>query len=180
MRRVSKARKFVSHARQFVLDHPVITMFLAVVAVLGFIPVFLFFSIVSGSFVVIFVTALTVFQGVVVVCLVPLLTVLVPILMIGGTVAVFVYIAYRSAVRALQIINSIIKAVLPTRFLSKPVGCGGYQVKPHGMPQEYNRHTKAEEYYDRHDSFPTDEEPFEEELSSNSFPERFDSSPSWF
>ena len=167
-RRVTQAREFVSQAKEFILNHPVISIFFALVAVLGFIPVFLFLSIVSGSFVVIFVTALTVFQGVVVVSLVPLLTVLVPILMIGGTAAVFAYIAYCTVAKILRIVKRIIRKiaskvwdpdVLPSRINGKPVRFRSYKVKPRDVPQGYDR---------RYEEIPTDEEPFEEELFHSS------------
>ncbi|KAL9972154.1 hypothetical protein ACROYT_G018409 [Oculina patagonica] len=168
MRRASQAREFARQATEFIRNHPVIGVFLAVVAVLGFIPILAFTSIVSGSFLVIFVTALTVFQGVVVVSLVPFLAVLVPILMIGGTAAVFGYIVYRSVVKVLQIIKQTIKAInsgpkemanhtLPSRINGKPIRFRSYKVKPPAIPYTFP---------------PNDEEPFEEEL--------FYSSPNWF
>ena len=167
-RRVTQAREFGGQAKEFIFNHPMISMFLAVVAVLGFIPVFLFLSIVSGSFVVIFVTALTVFQGVVVVSMVPLLTVLVPILMIGGTAAAFAYIAYCTAAKILRIVKRIFRKitnkvwapdVLPLRINGKPVRFRSYKVRPRDTSQEYDR---------RYEEFPTDEEPFEEELLHSS------------
>ncbi|XP_078371707.1 uncharacterized protein LOC144655342 [Oculina patagonica] len=168
MRRVSQAREFVTQALALIRNHPVIGVFLAVVAVLGFIPILAFLSIVSGSFVVIFVTALTVFQGVVVVSLVPFLAVLVPILMIGGTAAIFIYTVYRSVVKILQIIKRTIKRIhrgpkemanhtLPSRINGKPIRFRSYKVKPPAIPYAFP---------------PNDEEPFEEEL--------FYSSPNWF
>ncbi|XP_078371700.1 uncharacterized protein LOC144655337 [Oculina patagonica] len=168
MRRVSQAREFVTQALAFIRNHPVIGVFLAVVAVLGFIPILAFFSIVSGSFVVIFVTALAMFQGVVVVSLAPFLTVLVPILMIGGTAAIFIYTVYRSVVKVLQIIERIIKRIhrgpkemanptLPSRINGKPIRFRSYKVKPPAIPHTFP---------------PNDEEPFEEEL--------YYSSPNWF
>ncbi|XP_078371610.1 uncharacterized protein LOC144655267 [Oculina patagonica] len=171
MRRVSQAREFVTKAKKFSVNHPVIAMFLAVVAVLGFIPILASFSIVSGSFVVIFVTAFTVFQGVVVVSLVPFLAVLVPILMIGGTAAIFAYLAYRSVMKILRIIKrismrlkEILSSMVPSQIRGKPVRFRGYKGKSHAIPQKSHR---------RYEAFPsTDEEPFEEEL--------FNSSPDWF
>ncbi|XP_078371701.1 uncharacterized protein LOC144655338 [Oculina patagonica] len=168
MCRVSQAREFVTQALAFTRRHPVIGVFLVVVAVLGFIPILAFLSIVSGSFVVIFVTALTVFQGVVVVSLLPFLAVLVPILMIGGTAAVFIYTVYRSVVKILQIIKRIIERIhrgpkemanhtLPSRINGKPIRFRSYKVKPPAIPYAFP---------------PNDEEPFEEEL--------FYSSPNWF
>ncbi|XP_078368251.1 uncharacterized protein LOC144652093 [Oculina patagonica] len=168
MRRARQARKFVRQALAFISNHPVIGIFLAVVAVLGFIPIFAFLSIVSGSFVVIFVTALTIFQSVVVVSLVPFLAVLVPILMIGGTVAVFVYTVYCSVVRILQIIERTIKRILsgpkemanhtlPSQINGKPIRFRSYKVKPNAIPPTFP---------------PNDEVPFEEEL--------FYRSPNWF
>ncbi|KAL9972147.1 hypothetical protein ACROYT_G018400 [Oculina patagonica] len=168
MRRASQAREFFRLATEFICKHPVIGVFLAVVAVLGFIPILAFFSIVSGSFAVIFVTAFTVFQGVVVVSLVPFLAFLVPILMIGGTAAIFIYTVYRSVVKILQIIKRIIKPIhrgpkemanhtLPSRINGKPIRFRSYKVKPPAIPYAFP---------------PNDEEPFEEEL--------YYSSPNWF
>ncbi|KAL9972127.1 hypothetical protein ACROYT_G018378 [Oculina patagonica] len=168
MRRASQAGEIVRQAMEFIHNHPVIGVFLAVVAVLGFIPILAFLTIVSGSFVIIFVTALTMFQGVVVISLAPFLTVLVPILMIGGTAAVFTYTVYRSFVKILQIIKRVIKRIhrgpkeianhtLPSRINGKPIRFRSYKVKPPAIPYAFP---------------PNDEEPFEEEL--------FYSSPNWF
>ena len=162
MRQVSEASELVSEATEFCRNHPVIGLFLAVVAVFGFFPILAFLAIVCGSFVVIFVTAFTVFQGVVVVSLMPLLAVLVPIVMIGGTAAIFVYIAYRSVANILHTIKRIINAALPSQVVAKPMRFRGYKVKPH----------TSQQFHYPHDAFTTDEEPFEEELFHSS-PNRF-------
>ena len=162
MRRVRQALELVRQSREFSVSHPVIAMFLAVVAVFGFLPILAFLSIVSGSFVVIFMTAFTVFQGVIVISLMPLLTVLVPILMIGGAAAVFTYTAYLTVVKTLQIIKrttrrlkEMVQSKVPSRFRGKPVRFVGYKMKPR-TSQQFHHHF---------DAFPpNDEEPFEEEL----------------
>ena len=171
MRQVSEARQLVRQAMEFCRSHPVIGLFLAIVAVFGFFPILAFLAIVCGSFVVIFITALTVFQGIVVVSLMPLLAVLVPVLMIGGTAAVFAYIAYRSVVKIQRIIKRIIgrlkemvNSKIPSRIHGKPVRFRSYKVKSHAIPQEFHH---------RYETFPpNDEEPFEEELLHSS-PDRF-------
>lgn len=86
-------------AKEFSHSHPVIAMFLAIVFGFGFLPVIVFLSFVFGSFLVISFTALTVFEGVLVVSLVPFFNVLVPILMIGSTATVFVCHTYCCVVK---------------------------------------------------------------------------------
>ena len=105
--RVKNAKCQVLVARDYADRHPVIALFLAVVAVLGFLPIVVFLAFASGSLVVILGTALSVFLGVIFVSLVPLLTVLIPILMIGGITGVFIYFAYRSVVKMLEVIERL-------------------------------------------------------------------------
>lgn len=129
-------------AKEFSHSHPVIAMFLAIVFGFGFLPVIVFLSFVFGSFVVIFFTALTVFQGVLVVSLVPFLTVAVPILMFGGVVAVFVYIAYCCVVKIRRIIKrfkEMFQSKLPSRINGKRIRFVGHKVKTHATQQlNYN------------------------------------------
>ena len=110
----------IREGKDFADRHPVVALFLAVVAVLGFLPIFVFLAFVSGYLVVILLTALAVFLGVAFVSLVPFLTVLIPILMIGGIAAVFIYFAYRSVVKMLQVIARLKDMVMS--LLSKIVG----------------------------------------------------------
>ena len=116
----------IAKAKDFADRHPVVALFLAVVAVLGFLPIFGFLAFVSGSLVVILLTALAVFLGVIFVSLVPFLTVLIPILMFGGIAAVFIYFAYRSVVKMLQVIARLKDMVmsLPSKIVGVSFGFG--------------------------------------------------------
>ena len=155
---VKNAKCQVLVARDYADRHPVIALFLAVVAVLGFLPIFVFLAFVSGSLVVIVGTALSVFVGLIFVSLVPLLTVLIPILMIGGIAGVFIYFLYRSVVKMLQVIERLKDTVMS--LLSKIVGVSfGF-----GCDREVKQ--PAPSVVDRNeDVVPTaDEEYFDEEF----------------
>lgn len=126
-------------AEEFSYSHPVIAMFLAFVFGLGIFPVSVFVSFVFGSFVVIFFTALTVFAGVLVISLVPFLAVVVPILMFGGVLAVFVYIAHSCVIKIRRIIkpfNGLSQSKLPSRINGKRIRFAGHRVKPHAPQLE--------------------------------------------
>ena len=148
-------------AKEFSHSHPVIAMFLAFVFGFGFFPVIVFLSFVFGSFVVIFFTALTIFEGVLVLSLVPFLAVVPIILMSGGVVAGFVYIAYCCVVKIRRIIKrlkEIFKCRLPSRINGKRIKFAGHRIKPQ-TSQQLN--------YD--DAFPpSEEETFVDELFNNS------------
>ena len=144
-------------AKEFSHAYPVIAIFLAIVFGFGLFPVIIFVSFVLGSFVVIFFTALTVFEGVLVISLVPFLAVVAPILMFGGVVAVFVYIAYCGVVKTRRIIKRLkemFKCRLPSRINGKRIKFSGHRVKLHVSQQlNYN------------DLFPpSEEESFVDEL----------------
>ena len=127
----------IGKARHFADRHPVVALFLAVVAVLGFLPIFVFLAFVSGSLVIILLTGLSVFLGVIFVSLVPFLTVLIPILMIGGIAAVFIYFAYRSVVKMLQVIERLKAMVmsLPSKIVGVSFGFGrDSEVKQPALP----------------------------------------------
>ncbi|KAJ7325685.1 hypothetical protein OS493_029111 [Desmophyllum pertusum] len=106
-------------ARTFSKKYPVMSTFLAIFFAISFFPIFVVLTFISGSFVVILFTAITVFAGVFVASLVPFLTVLLPVLILGGMVAVFGYLAYCSVVRVLQIIHRLTDMMmfLATQFI---------------------------------------------------------------
>ncbi|KAJ7325674.1 hypothetical protein OS493_029098 [Desmophyllum pertusum] len=99
-------------AKKFSQNYPVISLVLAFTFAISFFPIFAFMAFISGSFVVILFTALTIFGGVFVASLVPFLTVLFPILILGGTAAVILYFTYCTVVRVLQIIHRLTDMVM--------------------------------------------------------------------
>lgn len=147
-----------TQAKEFSHSHPVIAIFLAVVFGFGFLPIIVFLSFVFGSFVVIFFTALTVFEGVLVISLVPFLTVAVPILMFGGVAAVFIYIAYCCVVTIRRIVKQLkemFKSRLPSRIHGKRIRFVGHRVNPQQLNCNF--------------AFPpSEQETFEDELSNSS------------
>ena len=146
-----QAMRRYRQAEEFSHSHPVIAIFLAFVFGLGFFPVIVFVSFVFGSFVFIFLTALTVFAGVLVVSLVPFLAVVVPILMLGGVLAVFVYIAHCCVVKIRRIItpfNRLAQSKLPSRINGKRIRFAGHRVKPHA-PQLEQEEALVDELFNR-------------------------------
>ena len=143
--------------KEFSHSYPVIAMFLAIVFGFGFLPVIVFILFVFGSFVVIFFTALTVFGGVLLISLVPLLAVVVPILMFGSVLAVFVYIAYCCIEKTGLIIKrfkGLFQFKLPPRIKGKRIGFAGHRVKPLTPQQRKEEETFVDELLNRsHDCF---------------------------
>ena len=145
-------------AKEFSQSHPVIAMFLAIVLGFGFLPVIIFLSFIFGSFVVIFFTALTVFEGVLVISLLPFVAVTVPIMMFGGVAAVFVYLAYCCVVRIRRNIKrykEMFQSRLPSRIHGKRIRFVGHRLNP----QQVNCNSTFS---------PSEQETFEEELSNSS------------
>ena len=140
-------------AKELSHSHPVIAMFLAVVFGFGFLPVVVCASFVFSSFVVIFFTALTVFGGVLVISLVPFLTVVVPILMFGGVLAVFGYIAYCGVVKIRPItkpIEGLLQSKLPSRINGKKIRFARRRVKPHAAAHQLKEEeTFVDELFNR-------------------------------
>ena len=134
--------------KEFCHSYPVIAMFLAIVFCFGFLPLIVFVSFVFGSFVVIFFTALTVFAGVLGISLVPLLAVVVPILMLGGVLAIFVYISY-CCVKKIRLVVKRFKGLFlfkpPSRIHGKRIWFAGHRVKPHTPQQRKEEGTFVDE-----------------------------------
>ena len=150
--RSCQAVRTYRQAREFSHFHPVIAMFLAIVFGLGLLPVIVFLSFVFGSFVVIFFTALTAFEGVLLISLVSLLTMAIPILMFGGVVAAFVYTGYCCVVKVRRItkrFEGMLQFWLPSRIHGKRIRFAGHRVKTHACP-------------------PSEEETFMDEMSNSS------------
>jgi len=149
-----QAVRICRQANEFSHSHPVIAMFLAIVFSFSFLPVIVFVSFVFGSFVVIVFTALTVFGGVLVICLVPLLAVSVPVLMFGGVLAVFVYNAYCCVVNIGPIIKrfnckGMVQSRLPSRIHGKRIRFAGHRVKPYAPQQLKEEETFVDELFNR-------------------------------
>ena len=134
----------IRRVKDFAERHPVIAMFLAIVLVLGFLPMFVFLTFLSVSLIVIFTTASAVFLGVILVSTIPFLSILIPILTFGGTAVVFTYFTYRSFVKILQVVPRWKKMVMSLRFGKGPPV------------------SEKVDFYE--DIVPTDEELFDEEF----------------
>ena len=146
-----------AQAKEFSQSHPEIAMLMAIIFSFGFLPVIIFLSVVFVSFVAIFFTALTVFEGILVVSLVPFLVFAVPVLMFGGMLAVFVYITYCCVMKISRIVKrfkEIFQSRLPSRILVKRIRFVGPGGKIHASQQlSYNS-----EYP------PCEQETFEDEI----------------
>ena len=150
-----------AQAKEFSQSHPEIAMLMAIIFSFGFLPVIIFLSVVFVSFVAIFFTALTVFEGILVVPLVPFLAFAVPVLMFGGMLAVFVYITHCCVMKIPRIVKrfkEIFQSRLPSRILGERNRFVGPGVKTHASQQlNYNS-----EYP------PCEQETFEDEICNSS------------
>lgn len=79
-----QAVRMLRQIKEFIVNHPVISLLLAILVSLFFLPPFLFLSFVSSSFVVVSVSALTVLWGTFVVALFSFLVVLSAALVFRG------------------------------------------------------------------------------------------------
>ena len=103
----SQAVRTLIQVKEFIQTHPLISLFLVIFIVLGFLPFIVFTAFVSSSFLLVLLSALTVFGGTFAMAFVSFLVVLFPILMFGCGVAVFVYLTYCFIVSILQIVKSL-------------------------------------------------------------------------
>ena len=100
-----QAVRMLRQVKKFIVNHPGISLFLAIQASLTFLPLLLFLTFVSSSFVVVSVSALTVLGGTFVVALFSVLVVLSPALVFGVTLAVIVYLTFCEIMKMLLIIK---------------------------------------------------------------------------
>lgn len=92
---------------QFIENHPLTSLFLTILIIFGFLPFFVILAFVSSSFVVVAVSALAVVFGTFAVALFSFLVVLIPVLVTGGIMAVFVYLTFCFVRRLLGIVKRV-------------------------------------------------------------------------
>ena len=141
-----KALRMLRQIKKSLLNHPVTSVFLAILVSLVFLPALLFLAFVSSSFVVVSVSALTVFGGTFMVTLFSFLVVLSPALAFGGILAVFVYLLLSFVMKVLQIMKRLKYKYFAAsrRFRNRrgrrrrreSVQFVGLQVGPAGFPAE--------------------------------------------
>ena len=107
-----KALRTLGRTEDFIQSHPSISLFLTIFIVLGFLPMILLAALVFSPFLVISLSAVTVFGGTFLVASFSFLVTLFPALLFGAVVGVFVYLAYRVVVNALRVIKQLKDMVL--------------------------------------------------------------------
>ncbi|XP_078366168.1 uncharacterized protein LOC144650377 [Oculina patagonica] len=129
--------------KQFIENHPLISLFLAILVIIGFLPFFVFLAFVSSSFVVVSMSALALLGGSFVVAFFSFLVVLSPLLVFGGILAVFVYLTFRFAMRILQVFKQLKYKLYVSRHSRRHPRCKesiqfvDCQVEPASFPVEY-------------------------------------------
>ena len=103
----SQVVRILRQTKEIIQTHPLNSLFLMIFIVLGFLPFIVFAAFVSSSFLLVLLSALTVFGGTFAVAFVSFLVVLFPILMFGGGVAVFVYLTHCFIVSIIQVVKSL-------------------------------------------------------------------------
>lgn len=145
-----QALHMLRQIKKILVNHPVISVFLAILVSLVFLPLLLFLSFVSSSFVVVSVSGLTVLGGTLMMALFSFFVVVFPALMFGGILAVLVYLLLCFVMKVLQIMKRLkYKYSAASRRLRnrgrrrrrrEPVQFGGLQVGPAGFPAEHEHH----------------------------------------
>lgn len=145
-----QALRMLRQIKKILVNHPVISVFLAILVSLVFLPLLLFLSFVSSSFVVVSVSGLTVLGGTLMMALFSFSVVVFPALMFGGILAVLVYLLLCFVMKVLQIMKRLkYKYSAASRRLRnrgrrrrrrEPVQFGGLQVGPAGFPAEHEHH----------------------------------------
>ena len=102
-----QAVRMLRQIKKCIVNHPVMSLFLAILVSLVFLPLLLFLTFVSSSLVVVSVSALTVLGGTCVVALFSFLVVLSPVLVFGGILAVLVYLIFCGIMKTLRIIERL-------------------------------------------------------------------------
>lgn len=145
-----QALRMLRQIKKILVNHPVISVFLAILVSLVFLPLPLFLTFVSSSFVVVSVSGLTVLGGTLMMALFSFFVVVFPALMFGGILAVLVYLLLCFVMKVLQIMKRLkYKYSAASRRLRnrrrrrrrrEPVQFGGLQVGPAGFPAEHEHH----------------------------------------
>lgn len=145
-----QALRMLRQIKKILVNHPVISVFLAILVSLVFLPLLLFLTFVSSSLVVVSVSGLTVLGGTLMMALFSFSVVVFPALMFGGILAVLVYLLLCFVMKVLQIVKRLkYKYSAASRRLRnrgrrrrrrEPVQFGGLQVGPAGFPAEHEHH----------------------------------------
>ena len=93
--------------KEFIQNHPLVSLFLAVFMILGFLPFLIFAAFVSSSFLLVAMTAIMVFGGAFAVAFGSFLVVMSPVLMFGSGLAVLVYLTCCTVASILQLIKRL-------------------------------------------------------------------------
>ena len=106
-------------SKEFMQNHPLISLFLVICTILGSFPFIVFVAFVSSSFILVLLSAITVFGGTFAVAFICLLVFLFPIMTFGVGVAVFLYFAYCLVATVLQIVKILLSIVQSSGFKRK-------------------------------------------------------------
>ena len=142
-----QALRMLRQIKNFLVNHPVISVFLAILVGFVFLPLLVFLTFVSSSFVVVSVSALTVLGGTFMVALFSFLVVLSPALVFGGILAILMYLLLCFVMKVLQAMKILkYKYIVASRRLRnhrrrrrrrESVPFVGLQVCQAGLPIEY-------------------------------------------
>ena len=129
--RTYQAMRTFRRTKELTQSYPVLSLFLAIFIVLGLLPVIVFAALVSSPFLVVSVSALTVFGGTFLVAFFSLMVILFPLLMFGVAGAIFFFLAYRLAVNTLRKIKQLRDMIFsfPSRILQEYIRFGSKQEK---------------------------------------------------
>lgn len=109
--------------KEFIQNRPLVSLFLGVFIVLGFLPFVVFAAFVSSSFLVVAMSAIMVFGGTFAVAFASFLVVMFPVLMLGSGLAGLAYLIYCAVTKILQIIDrlrSMVKSFPHLRRVCQP------------------------------------------------------------
>ena len=141
-----QALRMLRQIKNFLVNHPVISVFLALLVGFVFLPLLVFLTFVSSSFVVVSVSALTVLGGTFMMALFSFLVVLSPALVFGGILAILIYLLLCFVMKVLQTMKILkYKYIVASRRLRnhrrrrlrrESVPFVGLQVGQAGLPIE--------------------------------------------
>ena len=126
-----QAMRTLRRTKEFLQSHTVNSLLLVILVVLGFLPFIAFAIFVSSSFLVVSLSAITLFAGTFAVAFFSFLVVTFPFLMFGAALAIIVYLAYRLVVNTLHMIKQFRDMILalPSRILPECFRFGNFKVQ---------------------------------------------------
>lgn len=149
-----KALRTLGPPEDFIQSHPIISLFLAISVVLGFLPIILLAALVFSPFLVVSLSVVTVFGGTFLVASFSFLVILFPALLFGTIMGVFAYLAYRVVVNALRIIKHLKDMVLslPSRIFPVLNRFDSFKEQPYLVLKPPNEETSNRNYLYRSES----------------------------